>query len=173
NFWLPLRREDGAIVVLIDNPQDLQRGDSVSQALKNRKVKWAVGLRKDILHFLNQVSGEGASRDSIGTILGDLLAEDVADALAAGTGRLDDNASAVIRLANQIIVDAYKARASDIHIEPYGTQRDTVIRYRIDGGCSEYQKIPGAYRRAIVARIKIMAQPDLPRPPQPHAGQFQ
>ena len=77
NFWLPLRREDGAVVVLIDNPQDLQRIDSVSQALKNRKVKWAVGLRKDILLFLNQVSGEGASRDSIGTILGDLRAEDV------------------------------------------------------------------------------------------------
>src|SRR5437667_12536744 len=43
NFWLPLRREDGAVVILIDNPQDLQRVDSVSQALKNRKVKWAVG----------------------------------------------------------------------------------------------------------------------------------
>ena len=72
NFWLPLRREDGAIVVLIDNPQDLQRVDSVSQALKNRRVKWAVGLRKDILLFLGQASGEGARGDSIGTILGDL-----------------------------------------------------------------------------------------------------
>src|SRR4030095_2096291 len=145
NFWLPLRREDGAIVVLIDNPQDLQRVDSVSQALKNRKVKWAVGLRKDILLFLNQVSGEGASKDSIGTILGDLRAEDGADTLDVGAGEVDENDSAVIRLANQIIVDAYKARASDIHIEPYGGQRDTVIRYRIDGGCSEYQEIPRAY----------------------------
>src|SRR5262245_13886556 len=172
NFWLPLRREDGAIVVLIDNPQDLQRVDSVSQALKNRKVKWAVGLRKDILLFLNQVSGEGASKDSIGTILGDLRAEDVADTLDVGAGELDENDSAVIRLANQIIVDAYKARASDIHIEPYGSQRDTVIRYRIDGGCSEYQKIPGAYRRAIVARIKIMAQLDIAERRKPQDGKI-
>jgi len=65
NFWLPLRREDHGIVVLIDNPQDLQRIDSVSQALKNRKIKWAVGLRKDILSFLNQVSGEVGGKDSI------------------------------------------------------------------------------------------------------------
>jgi type II secretory ATPase GspE/PulE/Tfp pilus assembly ATPase PilB-like protein len=172
NFWLPLRREDGAIVVLIDNPQDLQRVDSVSQALKNRKVKWAVGLRKDILLFLNQVSGEGGSRDSIGTILGDLRAEDVTDTLEVGAGELDENDSAVIRLANQIIVDAYKARASDIHIEPYGAQRDTVIRYRIDGGCSEYQKVPGAYRRAIVARIKIMAQLDIAERRKPQDGKF-
>jgi len=45
NFWLPLRREDGAVVILIDNPQYLQRVDSVSQALKNRNVKWAVARR--------------------------------------------------------------------------------------------------------------------------------
>src|SRR5499426_2687585 len=144
NFWLPLRREDHHIVVLIDNPQDLQRVDSVAQAMKNRKIRWAVGLRKDILTFLGQVGGDAAGKDAIGTILGDLRAEDVGDTLDISGGELDENDSAVIRLANQIIVDAYKARASDIHIEPYGAQRDTVIRYRIDGGCSEYQKVPGA-----------------------------
>src|SRR5262249_39796669 len=94
------------------------------------------------------------------------------DALDAGAGELDENDSAVIRLANQIIVDAYKARASDIHIEPYGTQRDTVIRYRIDGGCSEYQKIPGAYRRALVARLNIMAQLDIAERRKPQDGEF-
>jgi len=172
NFWLPLRREDAAVVVLIDNPQDLQRVDNVSQALKNRKIRWAVGLRKDILQFLSQVSGELAGRDSIGTILGDLRAEDVADTLDLSSGEVDENDSAVIRLANQIIVDAYKARASDIHIEPYGSQKDTVIRYRIDGGCAEYQKIPGAYRRAIVARIKIMAQLDIAERRKPQDGKF-
>ena len=172
NFWLPLRREDGAIVVLIDNPQDLQRVDSVSQALKNRRVKWAVGLRKDILLFLGQVGGDGTRNDSIGTILGDLRAEDMTDTMEIGAGELDENDSAVIRLANQIIVDAYRARASDIHIEPYGGQRDTVIRYRVDGGCIEYQKIPGAYRRAIVARIKIMAQLDIAERRKPQDGKF-
>jgi len=172
NFWLPLRREDHGIVVLIDNPQDLQRIDSVSQALKNRKIKWAVGLRKDILSFLNQASGEVGGKDSIGTILGDLRNEDVADTLDMSAGELDENDSAVIRLANQIIVDAYKARASDIHIEPYGGQKDTVIRYRIDGGCAEYQKIPGAYRRAIVARIKIMAQLDIAERRKPQDGKI-
>src|SRR5213594_1617896 len=77
NFWLPLRREDGAIVVLIDNPQDLQRVDSVSQALKNRRVKWAVGLRKDILSYLSATSGESTAKGGvIGSILGELKAEE-------------------------------------------------------------------------------------------------
>src|SRR3970282_1226994 len=50
--------------------------------------------------------------------------------------------------------------------------RDTVIRYRVDGSCSEYQKIPGAYRRAIVARIKIMAQLDISERRKPQDGKI-
>src|SRR5213593_3506611 len=138
NFWLPLRREDGAVVVLIDNPQDLQRVDSVSQALKNRKVKWAVGLRKDILLFLSASRGESSATGVIGSILGELKAEEASGEGETtlgevAAGEVDENDSAVIRLANQLIMEAYKARASDIHIEPYGTQKDTVVRYRVDG----------------------------------------
>jgi type II secretory ATPase GspE/PulE/Tfp pilus assembly ATPase PilB-like protein len=172
NFWLPLRREDDGIVILIDNPQDLARIDSVSQAMKNRKIKWAVGLRKDITIFLTVASGEAASKDSFGNILGDLRAEDTPDTLEMTAGELDENDSAVIRLANQIIMDACKARASDIHIEPYGAQKDTVIRYRVDGSCSEYQKIPGVYRRALVARLKIMAQLDIAERRKPQDGKI-
>src|SRR5256885_14954670 len=111
NFWLPLRREDNAIVVLIDNPQDLQRVDSVSQALKNRKIKWAVGLRKDILSYLNIGGPEPSSKEAIGSILGELKAEEAtaeSDMLGGGEvsgGEVDENDSAGIRLANQVIMD--------------------------------------------------------------------
>ncbi len=177
NFWLPLRREGNEIVILIDNPQDLQRVDSVSQALKNRKIKWAVGLRKDILSYLSVGSGEPSAKEAIGSILGELKAEEapleseIGGSEVSG-GEVDENDSAVIRLANQLIMEAYKARASDIHIEPYGTQKDTVVRYRVDGSCSEYQKIPGAFRRAIVARIKIMAQLDIAERRKPQDGKI-
>ena len=172
NYWLPIRREDDGILVLIDNPQDLQRVDSISQALRNRKIKLAVALRKDILLYLGAASGEYAAKDSIGNILGELKDEGGYESLDSGLGELDENDSAVIRLANQIIMDAYKSRASDIHIEPYGAQKDTVIRYRVDGGCLEYQKIPGAYRRAIVTRIKIMSQLDIAERRKPQDGKI-
>ena len=172
NYWLPIRREDDGILVLIDNPQDLQRVDSISQALRNRKIKLAVALRKDILLYLGAASGEYAAKDSIGNILGELKDEGGYESLDSGLGELDENDSAVIRLANQIIMDAYKSRASDIHIEPYGAQKDTVIRYRVDGGCLEYQKIPGAYRRAIVTRLKIMSQLDIAERRRPQDGKI-
>ncbi len=69
NLWLPIRREDNAIVVLIDNPQDLQRVDAIHQLLRGQNIVLAVGLRKDINMFLALAGGELASKDNIGNIL--------------------------------------------------------------------------------------------------------
>lgn len=172
NLWLPLRRLDAGVLVLVDNPHDLQKVDSIEQALRHQRVLYAVGLRRDILQFLAVAGGELAARETIGSILTDLGAEAAGDRDDGGVVEVDENDSAVIRLANQIIVDACKARASDIHIEPYGAQRDTVIRFRVDGSCLEYQRIPGAYRRAIAARIKIMAQLDIAERRKPQDGKI-
>jgi type II secretory ATPase GspE/PulE/Tfp pilus assembly ATPase PilB-like protein len=175
NLWLPLKRErDGTTIVLIDNPQDIQRVDSVHQVLRGHKVQLAVGLKKDIQQFLAAAGGEGSGpRASMSEILSDLGAEAQAEKdIDASGGEVDENDSAVIRLANQIIVDAFKARASDIHIEPYGLQKDTMIRLRIDGSCAEYQRVPGAFRRALVARIKIMATLDIAERRKPQDGKI-
>jgi type II secretory ATPase GspE/PulE/Tfp pilus assembly ATPase PilB-like protein len=172
NVWLPVRREDNAILVLIDNPQDLQRVDAIYQLLRGQQIKLAVGLRKDINMFLAAAGGELQSKDNIGNILTDLGAEATLEKDEATSGDLDENDSAVIRLANQIIIDAFKSRASDIHVEPYGPQKDTMIRLRIDGHCREYQRIPGGYRRALAARLKIMAQLDIAERRKPQDGKI-
>jgi type II secretory ATPase GspE/PulE/Tfp pilus assembly ATPase PilB-like protein len=172
NLWLPIRREEGAILVLIDNPQDLQRVDAIYQLLRGQQIKLAVGLRKDISQFLALASGEVQSRDNIGNIISDLGNEATVEREETSSGDLDENDSAVIRLANQVIIDAVKARASDIHVEPYGGQRDTMIRLRIDGQCREYQRIPGGYRRALAARLKIMAQLDIAERRKPQDGKI-
>jgi type II secretory ATPase GspE/PulE/Tfp pilus assembly ATPase PilB-like protein len=175
NLWLPLKRDnDGTTIVLIDNPQDIQRVDSIHQVMRGHKVQLAVGLKKDIQQFLAVAGGEGGgARASMSEILSDLGAEAQAEKELDATGvEVDENDSAVIRLANQVIVDAYKARASDIHIEPYGSQKDTMIRLRVDGSCTEYQRVPGAFRRALVARIKIMAMLDIAERRKPQDGKI-
>ncbi|MBI4608853.1 MAG: GspE/PulE family protein [Candidatus Rokubacteria bacterium] len=170
NFWVPLRREEDAVVVLLDNPQDLQKIDSISQLLPQQRIRYAVGLRKDILQFISAASDEYAPKDSITNIIDDLKAEETSEEVVGA--EVDENDSIIVRLTNQLIADAYKARASDIHIEPYGPQKETVIRYRIDGGCTEYQKIPAAYRRAVVARLKIMSQLDIAERRKPQDGKI-
>ena len=174
NFWLPIKREDdGTVVVLIDNPQDLGKVDSINQLLPRQRIKFAVGLRKDIATFLAAVAGELTDHGSISDLIGELKTEEAPERVEdAMGGEVDENDSTVVRLANQVIVDAFKARASDIHIEPYGAAKDTLIRYRVDGQCMEYQRIPGAYRRALVARLKIMSMLDIAERRKPQDGKI-
>src|SRR3989449_545743 len=174
NFWVPLAQRGKTVEVLIDNPHDVQKVDNVKHVYAGHEIRFFVGLRQDILQFIDfatEVQGEGGS---ITSILGEL-----ADEVAGGEGEevdeereLDLNDSAVVRLANQIIVDAYKAGASDIHVEPYLGRHDTEIRYRVDGGCIEYQKVPASVKRALVARLEIMSGPAGTRRREPQDGKI-
>ncbi|MBI4400752.1 MAG: type II/IV secretion system protein, partial [Nitrospirae bacterium] len=85
---------------------------------------------------------------------------------------VDENDSAIVRLANQIIADAYRMGSSDIHVEPYGEKKETMVRFRVDGNCFEYMKIPPSYRRAIVSRLKIMASLDIAERRKPQDGKI-
>jgi type II secretory ATPase GspE/PulE/Tfp pilus assembly ATPase PilB-like protein len=132
-------------------------------------------LRRDILQFLYAASGEvePAGRGSLADIMGELVGEAEQEKQEdASAGAVDENDSAIVRLANQIISDAYKMGASDIHVEPYGEKRETMIRFRVDGSCFEYQKIPPAYRRALVSRYKIMARLDIAERRKPQDGKI-
>jgi type II secretory ATPase GspE/PulE/Tfp pilus assembly ATPase PilB-like protein len=117
-------------------------------------------LSRDIEAVITAAT-ERTGTGGISEILGDLTTAATSTEEEPGLDDVDENDSAIIRLANQIISDAYRSRASDIHLEPYGPRKDTVVRLRVDGHCQEYQKIPAAYRRALVARFKIMAHLDI------------
>src|SRR5262245_21920293 len=173
NFWLPLRRDGSTIDVLVDNPKDLLKTEHIQMLLRGAPLRWFVGLRPDILHYLALASGRHAALGSIQDILGELTEEALAlDDDDDTVGGIADTDSTIVRLANQIIVDAYKRGASDIHIEPYAARTDTVIRMRIDGSCVEYQRIPASYRRALVSRLKIMARLDIAERRKPQDGKI-
>jgi type II secretory ATPase GspE/PulE/Tfp pilus assembly ATPase PilB-like protein len=172
NFWVPLAHRGRIVEILIDNPHDVQKVDNVKRVFAGHEVRFVVGLREDILQFIDVAGNEGGPPGSIASILGELVDEASLEDDEEAGGEVDLNDSAVVRLANQVILDAYKARASDIHIEPYAGKRDTVIRYRVDGGCIEYQKVPSSFRRAIVARIKIMASLDIAERRKPQDGKI-
>src|SRR5215475_9017185 len=171
NFWLPLRRDGATIDVLVDNPKDLLKTEHIQMLLHGAPLRWLVGLRPDILHYLAMATGRHSEVGSIQDILGELT-EEALDDDDDTVGGIADNDSTIVRLANQIIVDAYKRGASDIHIEPYAARADTVIRMRIDGSCVEYQRIPASYRRALVSRLKIMARLDIAERRKPQDGKI-
>jgi type II secretory ATPase GspE/PulE/Tfp pilus assembly ATPase PilB-like protein len=88
------------------------------------------------------------------------------------TKKVTEKDSVIVKLVNKIVYDAYMNKASDIHIEPYPGKKDVVVRTRIDGQCSIYQKIPYKYKFAIPSRIKIMADLDIAERRKPQDGKI-
>ena len=170
--WLPLKSHDGILDVLIDDPQDLVRGHDIQRAFPGRTIRYAVSLKCDIKRFLQSTIGmtdAGSIADTLGELVHEAKAE---EAVVTDSAEIDENDSAIVRLANQIIAEAYRHDASDIHIEPYTDRKETAIRFRVDGTCSTYMRIPAAYRRALVSRIKIMASLDIAERRKPQDGKI-
>ena len=172
HHWIPLKREDQVLDVLINNPHDLDKGGDIRRAFPGLIVRFSVSLQRDLEQFL---SAAGGNRDvgSISDTLGELRneagsehdGEDDADTV-------NENDSAIVRLTNQIIVEAYRKDASDVHIEPYSDRKETAIRFRVDGTCFTAMRVPAAYRRALVSRIKIMAHLDISERRKPQDGKL-
>ena len=172
NHWVPLRRQGNGIEVLIDDPHNPDKLFDVRRAFPGQALSYRVGLRCDIARLLNAMQGR-ESGDAISDILGELVSEaQLEEQQNATIAAITENDSAIVRLANQIITDAYRRGASDIHIEPYADRKETAVRFRVDGTCFTYMKIPAAYRRAIVSRLKIMASLDIAERRKPQDGKI-
>jgi type II secretory ATPase GspE/PulE/Tfp pilus assembly ATPase PilB-like protein len=170
--WLPLKSNEGVLDVLIDDPHDLVRGHDIQRAFPGMTIRYAVSLKCDIKRFLQSTIGmtdTGSIADTLGELVHEARTE---EAFVTDTVEIDENDSAIVRLANQIIVEAYRQEASDIHIEPYSDRKETAIRFRVDGTCSTYMRIPAAYRRALVSRIKIMSDLDIAERRKPQDGKI-
>lgn len=172
NSWLPLKRQGTVLDVVINDPHDLEKGLDIRRAFPGMTVRFAVGLRRDIEQYLLVVTGQ-ASGGSITEILGELVDEAGIERSTEGEpGEIDENDSAIVRLANQIIAEGYRLGVSDVHIEPYSDRKETAVRFRVDGTCFTYMRIPAVYRRAIVSRLKIMANLDIAERRKPQDGKI-
>jgi type II secretory ATPase GspE/PulE/Tfp pilus assembly ATPase PilB-like protein len=178
NHWMPLKRDRTAIEILTDDPGDLDRVADIKRTFPGLNIRFAISLRRDIAQFLSAATGQGDTGntrkldENVSDILGELVNDAQEAAAEDAGGGLDENDNAIVRLANQIIADAYRQGASDIHVEPYGDKRETLVRFRVDGDCFEYMKIPQSYRRAIVSRLKIMASLDIAERRKPQDGKI-
>jgi type II secretory ATPase GspE/PulE/Tfp pilus assembly ATPase PilB-like protein len=167
--WIPVRREDDVVTIAMKDPHDLPVVDGIERTFAGQKVKLNVALHEDIVQLIE--ASFGATR----SILGDwaeLKIEAVDDADEAPASEINDADNTVIRLAQRIILDAYRERASDIHVEPCNFTRQTAVRFRVDGTCTEYERIPAALGRPLVARFKIMANLDIAERRMPQDGKL-
>ena len=182
---LPVKVTSVGLVVAIADPLAIDAIDAVRKHVKRRIDEVIVvpsQLQRFVDEHLKQRSAEVAT--AAGVAFDDLLRklpgednggveveEDDSDNREVNVQTRDADGT-LVKLVNQIIVDAHRRGASDIHIEPNGRERNVVVRFRVDGDCFTYQEIPGVYRHQIVARIKIMAQLDIAERRKPQDGKI-
>ena len=169
NHLAPIASENGMLKVATSDPFDLYVFD---------EIKLLTGL---------QVSPVLAPRDEIDKVIkdhygvgGDTVEEMTGDDDLALTGSEDDSQdllqmaqeASVIKLVNEIILEAINERASDIHIEPF--ERTLSIRYRIDGVLQEAAVPPqiNRFKSAIISRVKILSNMNIAERRLPQDGRI-
>lgn len=170
NAFVPLRVEDGKVIIAIDNPNDLQRIDSLKMLFPGKPIGFCVALKPDIIEFINLFTQDEKELASMDDILSQLESDE--EEMEDEIGGVGEEDSAVVQLVNKVIIDAFNRGTSDIHIEPYPGKQNTQVRIRVDGACTVYQTIPYQYRNAIVSRIKIMSDLDIAERRKPQDGKI-
>ncbi|HLA04618.1 MAG TPA: GspE/PulE family protein [Syntrophales bacterium] len=158
-LWVPIGKADGNIQVIIDDPNNILKRDTIEGLLKTKSVRYDVSLLEDIQKFINYFFQSPEDESSISDILGRLDVEE--ESVEDGEDVVTESDSVIMQLVNKIINDAYARRASDIHVEPNVGKKNVEVRFRVDGDCAIYQIVPYNYRAALVSRIKIMSNLDI------------
>ena len=173
---LPIDFDARTLTVAMGDPLAVDAIDSVRMLAKRlvcEVVATPSQLEKYIPTYLDQLEAKKVATE-MDSLLKSLASDDiqaVAEVETAETA-VKESDNSIIRLANQIVIDAYRRGASDIHLEPNGKERTMIVRFRIDGDCVAYQEIPSGFRLPLVARFKIMALLDISERRKPQDGKI-
>jgi general secretion pathway protein E/type IV pilus assembly protein PilB len=152
---VPVYKSEGKVGLAIADPSDLNTIDTLTHLL-NAEIDQKVASEQDIETALTKYyGGEKKAMDAgiFKDVIQELTESNVEVKMDDG-GEVEADAP-LIRLVNQIIVDAFKLRASDIHLEPL--EKRFRLRYRIDGMLQEVKSPPKRLQAPIIARLKIQA----------------
>ena len=178
---VPVSRLENRLFIAMADPLNVLAIDDVKR-ITRLEISPLIASEKAIIDKLNAF--DAAKGGSMEDIIQDAKKQDEADAEANSIEavkegieevNLDQLASSsgeapVIKLANLIIVQAIKDRASDIHLEPF--EKNMRLRYRVDGVLMDATPPPKQMQLALTSRFKIMSSLDIAERRLPQDGRM-
>ena len=181
---VPVSRLDNKLFLAMADPLNVLALDDVKR-ITRLEVAPLIASEKAIIEKLNQI--DSAKSGSMEDIIEDAKKKQTAESAQDGDDNveiskesleevnLDQLAASseeapVIKLANLILVQAIKDRASDIHIEPF--DKGMKLRYRVDGVLAEATPPPKQMQLALASRLKIMSSLDIAERRLPQDGRM-
>jgi len=164
---MPIDYQDDILTIALTDPFNIHILDGIALNAKC-KIKTVLASEKDILEAIREYYGVGAET------IDRMMDNSIVEKEKPSDEGIDDIASeaSISKFVNQILLEAYKDRATDIHVEPY--EDELAIRYRVDGILYD-AKVPSGIKRfgeAINSRIKIMSNLNIAEKRLPQDGRF-
>jgi len=151
---IPVAFGETGLVVAVGNPLDIDTMDSLSFLLQ-RELELVCTSPRKIREALIKYYG---TADEAADVLQKKIGEDIDLGLEFGDGAeaaaVDEADAPIVRLVSMLLIEAHRAGASDIHLEPM--DKKFRVRFRIDGVLQEMQAPPKRLQSAIISRLKIM-----------------
>jgi len=170
---VPVYRHGNALGVAISDPSDLDTIDTLHHLLK-AELELKVASEAEIDAALNKYYG--AAEDSVSQMIQDITEGEVELQTLGTVAAVDDGSTVdadapIIKLVNTLIVEAFRSRASDIHLEPLA--KTFRVRYRIDGVLHEMKSPPKRLQASIISRLKIQSNMSIAEKRIPQDGRIQ
>ncbi len=166
---LPINRVGAKLIVAVADPSNMAIIDAIGFKT-GYAVELVLASEREITTAINRYFDQTLEfKDIISELDEDLevVREEDFEAVDQDS-RVDD--APVVKLANFVLTDAIKRRASDIHIEPY--EKEFRVRYRVDGVLYEVMRPPLKLRNALSSRLKIMSSLDIAERRLPQDGRI-
>lgn len=164
--------ENRRLVVALNDPARLQAMDDLTAALGAGPAGMVLAPAQEILSAINMAYD--LARDSAEQLVADIneSTDSIISEIEQTADLLDDTSEApIIKLVNHILSEGVKARASDIHIEPY--QGALKVRYRVDGILYDLISPPKSIQNALTSRVKVMASMNIAEKRLPQDGRIE
>ncbi len=177
---IPISLNNGILRVAMENPGDIESLDAIRYLLK-MDVEGVVAAKSQIQKALNYYYGsqtdsnmeeflmdmtettvdvtQGNTMDTTGDVTVD----------ESGQAKEEDDAP-IIRLVSLLLLEAFRSRASDIHMEPM--EKRFRVRYRIDGVLNEVESPPKYLQNQVLSRLKLQAGMDISEHRIPQDGRI-
>ncbi len=168
---VPLKREDGNVVIAVDNPFDKGLIQELEDVVTG-PIKVVVSPRSDIQRIITEVYGFRSSISAaeqnfgVGVDVGNL--EQLVK--FSSENELEATDKPVISAVEYLLRYAFDQRASDIHVEP--KREHSVVRLRIDGVLHNIYTFPRSVHRAFASRLKMLARMDISEKRRPQDGRI-
>ncbi len=163
---VPIDQSNGVLRVATSDPFELTAFDEL-RLLTGLSIELVLANEEDLRDFIRQHYGVA------GDTLEALHAEsDPLEVQAESSDTDQAELASVIRLVNDLLIEAIRERATDLHIEPY--ENRLAIRYRIDGilTTAAVPRTVDRFRAAIISRLKIMANMNVAERRRPQDGRI-